>query len=148
MCKVFGLWYNTEDQSLYVVFERYGGKHLNDLENGSVGRDEEKMNLAVKDDMPTFAIIGMELCEAASDLHSQRLILGSLSLPCFSVDHFGCLYMDFNEVMVLGRRVRKMITEVVRMKLKFDGKELDVWLKMDALKTDAFVSPEMLLEFL
>ncbi|CAK9180387.1 unnamed protein product [Ilex paraguariensis] len=106
------------------------------------------MNLAVKDDMPTFAIIGMELCEAASDLHSQGLILGSLSLPCFNVDHFGRLYMDFNEVMVLGRRVRKMIAEVVSMKLKSDDKELDVWLKMDALKTDEFVSPEMLLELL
>ncbi|CAK9152009.1 unnamed protein product [Ilex paraguariensis] len=148
MCRVFGLWYNTEDWSLYVVSERYGGKHLNDLENGSLGRDEEKMNLAVKDDMPTFAIIGMELCEAASDLHSQGLILGSLSLPCFNVDHFGRLYMDLNEVMVLGRRVSKMIAEVVRMKLKSDDKELDVLLKMDALKIDAFVSPEMLLEFL
>ncbi|KAF9616769.1 hypothetical protein IFM89_032322, partial [Coptis chinensis] len=82
------------------------GKKLDELRNGDV-KENGEMKLA----MPSFAIVGMELCEALANLHSDGLVCGSLALSCFSFDPFGRGFVNPNEVLVLGRRVRKCLAE-------------------------------------
>ncbi|PWA84885.1 zinc ion binding protein [Artemisia annua] len=126
ICQGYGLWFNEEDLCLYLVFQR--------------------MDCGLLDvsgcDLSSFGVIGMELCETISRLGDAGLVIGCSSLSCFGVDDFGHVFVDLYEVLMVGMRVQKMITEAVLFARNNDGKRLD----METI--DAFPSPEVIIEFL
>ncbi|KAM7511113.1 hypothetical protein LguiB_009988 [Lonicera macranthoides] len=145
-CKIYGLWYNKDDEGVYMVCGRHSWsflKKLEDLESGFLCRDEEKMHMGIKD-MSSFAMIGGEMCETVRSLLSDGFMTGCLAPSWFDIDDFGHFYIDFNEVLVTGRRVRRIISEALSVKQKTDGMEMS--LKDNLLKPYVFVSPELLFE--
>ncbi|KAL7176359.1 hypothetical protein ACSBR2_029821 [Camellia fascicularis] len=145
ICKVYGLWCNPDDQGVYIVCERYAGSFLEkfgDWRNGFVGENESNGLL----DTTNFAMIGMEICESVSALHSEGLFSGCLAVRSFNFDDFGHVHIDLNEALVMSSRVWKMITEAILGAKK--RKELEVSLRNDASETLEFVSPELLFELL
>lgn len=147
-CKIYGLWYTKADEGVYMVCGRHSWsflKKLEGLESGSLCRDEDKLHMGIKD-MSCFAMIGMEICETVRSLLSDGLMNGCLALSWFDIDDFGHVYVDFNEVLVMGRRVRRIISEALSVKQKTDGMEMS--LKDNLLKVYLFVSPELLFELL
>ncbi|XAR62843.1 [Myosin heavy-chain] kinase [Bertholletia excelsa] len=94
--------------------------------------------------MVNFAMIGMEICEAVCGLHSEGLLCGGLSITCFTFNDFGHVYINLNEVLAMGRRIRTTVGGTAQDALK--SKELEVSLRNYALDELAFISPELLLE--
>ncbi|KAK2967886.1 hypothetical protein RJ640_012366 [Escallonia rubra] len=140
LCKVYGLWYN--EGSVYIVCERHDCGLLNmldDWENGFFLGSKE---------LSGVLMIGMEICEAVMGLHSEGLIAGVLSLPCFEFDDLGRVYISFNEVFVMCGRLCRIMAEAVSVKWKLDGEESKVSFKEYLLKNQTFVSPELLFEVL
>lgn len=126
-CKVYGLWMNLDDGGVFLVCEIV---NCGDL-----------MNFSVELNRGCFAVVGMELCEALDSLHNTGLVSGCLALSCFSLDQFGHVYVNVNEVLVLGRKIRKCISETS------DNSEIET-IFGDGLRVGAFVSPELLLHLL
>ncbi|KAK1427437.1 hypothetical protein QVD17_16123 [Tagetes erecta] len=124
ICSACGLWYNEDDDNLYMVCEK---------------RETSLLDVVVVYDvevgMSSFAMIGMELCETVSQLHDVELVIGCTSLSCFGVDEFGHVFIDLNEVMVVGGRLQKLLIEFAQ---NDDIKRLVM---------DAFPSPELLMQF-
>ncbi|KAF9609776.1 hypothetical protein IFM89_018224 [Coptis chinensis] len=146
VCKVYGLWMSSEDGCVFLVCERIDGdlgKKLDELGNGDVEENGE-----MKWAMPSFAMVGMELCEALASLHSDGLVCGSLAMSCFSFDCFGRGFVNPNEVLVLGRRVRKCIAEfaICGSQRSNDSKTETIF--HDLLELRAFVSPEIIIKLL
>ncbi|KAL5559676.1 hypothetical protein UlMin_035887 [Ulmus minor] len=139
--KVYGLWGNLKDGFLYLVCERRDGSFLEKLgENGS---------FLSKYGISGLAMIGVEMIEAVISLHREGFVAGCLGLSCFCFDEFGHVYIDLNEALVSGRKVRKSIADAVcgRMSIDIDDEELGVAFS-NLMKDNAFVSPELLLELL
>ncbi|XP_058189716.1 uncharacterized protein LOC131307305 isoform X2 [Rhododendron vialii] len=142
-CKVYGLWYNRDDQGVYMVCERYAGsfvERFGDWKNGFVGEHGSRGLLESK----SFAMIAMEMCETLSSLHAEGLFSGCLAIMCFSFDHFGHIHIDLNEAVVMSRRIRMLISEAILGVRK--GEEFKLSFRNDTLETLAFVSPELLFE--
>lgn len=133
-CKVYGLWMNLDDGGVFLVCEMVNYDGLMSL----------NLNLVINGDgkgMRSFAMVGMELCEALDSLHSHGLVSGCLPLSCLSLDRFGHVYVNINEVLVLGRKIRKGILE------RSDDSEIET-IFGDGLSSGAFVSPELVHQFL
>lgn len=130
MGKVYGLWGNLDDGFLYLVSERMDKSFLERLR-------DLRIEFCGEDGMSAFAFIGIEMIEAMIGLHSEGLIAGFVGLSCFSFDYFSHGYVDLNEVLVTGRKIRKSIAD----------EELEVGVS-HLLKDNVFVSPESLLELL
>lgn len=62
------LWYNEENGHLYPVYEWKHKTLLNVIE------------FDIQDDISSFNMIGMELCETISLLHEAKLVNGCTSL--------------------------------------------------------------------
>ncbi|KAI3680854.1 hypothetical protein L6452_35631 [Arctium lappa] len=136
ICMVYGLWFNEEDDCLYLVCER---------------KDVSLSNVVVSDlqydNISSFGLIGMELCEAMSGLREVGLVFGCASLSCYCVDEFRHVFVDLNEVLMVYPRVRKMIMDCVSFGPDDDGRRLAMDLTNDGLKIHVFPSPELLVEF-
>ncbi|XP_076901121.1 uncharacterized protein LOC143555465 [Bidens hawaiensis] len=133
VCGVCGLWYDEEDDCLYLVCERKRTSLLN------------VVGLYTEVDLSSFAVMGMELCETVSRLHDVELVTGCVSLSCFGVDHFGHVFLDVNEVLMIGERVREMIRESVSFaQSNSDGKTLA---SNVISEIHVFPSPELSIEF-
>ncbi|KAJ4965020.1 hypothetical protein NE237_016869 [Protea cynaroides] len=154
VCKVYGLWMNSEDGSVYLVCEKFNGdftKRLSWLMNGDVGDNSDeltglgRLNLEANGKLTAFAMVGTELCEALMGLHSEGLVSGCLAFSCFSVDDFGRIFVDINEILVMGRRVRRYISEAFRT--KGDDCETEALLA-NLSDIQSFVSLELLFELL
>nr|GMD88626.1 protein translocase subunit SECA2, chloroplastic isoform X2 [Ipomoea batatas] len=135
-CKVYGLWYNVDDNCVYLVCQRFQRSlsMLTDLIAGENG--EEKVRC-----MTSWAMIGLGICEAVYNLHLQGLSIGCLGASCFGLDEFGHAYVDICETLIAGRRVGKMIA----------GKEdqnLSASLENENTVECSFVSPEAMFELL
>lgn len=141
ICPAYGFWYNEIDKSVYLVCERYNWSSFNKFKP-ELGCVEEE----IENDVYEFTMIGMEICEAVSGLHKEGLVNGCLALSCFDIDEFGHVYIDFNEVLMMGGRIHTMIAEAVLGTR--NGKEFEMRLEDEILKTQMFVSPELLLEML
>lgn len=139
--KVFGLWGDLEGGFLSLVCERHNGSLFDKF--GDL-RDEEGL---CKDGISAFAMIGAGICEAVIALHLEGLVIGCLDLSCFGFDGFGRVCVDLSEVLVAGRNVRKSVVEAVSGRLRIDENGMGVILS-GLLKSEAFLSPEMLLELL
>lgn len=139
MCKVYGLWYNSDDQGLYMVSERFVNNFWEDIDNWrNVVFGECPSDALFRSS--SFALIGMEMCEAISGLHKEGLFFGCLTIRCFCFDEFGHVYIDLNETLLTSRRIGRFIAyrgNVQEAKISFGN---------DATETLAFVSPEMFLE--
>lgn len=125
MCQAYGLWFNEENLCLYLVFQSMDCRLLD--VSGC--------------DLSTFGVIGMELCETISQVGEAGLVIGCSSLSCFGVDDFGHVFVDLNEVLMVGMRVQKMITQAVSFARNNDG------IRFDMETIDAFPSPELIIEF-
>ncbi|KAL8237061.1 hypothetical protein R6Q59_018142 [Mikania micrantha] len=130
ICTACGLWYNNEDDNLYLVCDR---------------KQTNLLNLTISEvDVSTFAMMGMELCETVSRLQDVELVTGCTSLSCFGIDDFGHIFIDLNEVLIVGGRVQKMCTNVSSAQ-NDDSKRL---VSNVISEINAFPSPEVLVEFI
>ncbi|PIA47628.1 hypothetical protein AQUCO_01400329v1 [Aquilegia coerulea] len=120
VCKVYGLWMNSENGSVFLVCEMLNSDLKEKLsewrnrivcENGNEVIRDGKQRKELNWGMPGFAVVGMELCEALASLHADGLVSGCLALSCFHFDGFGRVFVNSNEVLVLGRRIRKWVRE-------------------------------------
>lgn len=136
ICTAYGLWFNDKDDHLYLVCER---KNIT-LSNAIV-------SYLQFDNISSFAMIGMELCEAISGLHEAELVSGCASLSCYCVDDFSHVFIDLNEVLMVYPRVQKMITDSVSFAQNDDSKRLAMDSTNDGLEIHVFPSPELLVEF-
>jgi hypothetical protein len=66
--------------------------------------EEERIN--GENMVAQIGAVAMEMCEAIIGLHGEGLVLGCLTLDCFSLDGFGHCLLDLNQVLALSRRVR------------------------------------------
>ncbi|KAF5818330.1 putative [Myosin heavy-chain] kinase transcription factor WD40-like family [Helianthus annuus] len=121
ICSASGLWYNSQDHSLYLACQR------------------KQTTLFNSDIQPhissTFAIIAMELCETLSGLHHAELVAGCTSSSCFGIDDFGHISIDLNQVLTIGRRLQEAVVS-------------NDSLSSVISEINAFPSPELLIEFL
>nr|XP_048332569.1 protein translocase subunit SECA2, chloroplastic isoform X3 [Ziziphus jujuba var. spinosa] len=145
--KVYGLWGNLEDGFLYIVCKKQGGSFLKELGNLRNGFDDGDGFVSSKNGVSAFPMIGMEMCEAVMGLHSEGFTAGCIALSCFSFDDFGHAYLDLNEILVLGRKIRKTIMDTASSGTRIDDEELELIIN-NLLKNDVFLSPELLLELL
>lgn len=136
-CRVLGLWGDMEDGFLCLVCER-----LNEIERLRFLRNRDGL---CNDGFSSFALIGMEICEALISLNKQGFTAGCLGFSCFSFDHFGNLYIDLNDVLVMGRRLTKSAAEVGCVGGRICDKEVRLFLN-DFLESNVFFSPEVLYE--
>ncbi|KAK9073231.1 hypothetical protein SSX86_007555 [Deinandra increscens subsp. villosa] len=129
----FGLWYNVEDDNLYLVCERKRTNLLNVIKSD------------IEVDMSSFAMMGMDLCETVSRLHDMDLVTGCTSLSCFGIDEFGHVSIDINEVLVVGGRVQKMLVEAISFAQNDDSERLE-----NNVISEIHASPslEVLIEFI
>ncbi|OVA05612.1 Protein translocase subunit SecA [Macleaya cordata] len=172
VCKAYGLWMNSDDGSLFLVCQRFNAHLPNKLLSGGLRNSvigggnnddddglvedvgETTPNPEINKRMSGFTLVGMDLCEALIGLHSEGLVCGCLALTCFTFDYFGRVFIDPNEVLVIGRRVRKCIAEIAAAACCSGTRSDDTCEETDAsfssssllpLKnTQAFVSPELL----
>lgn len=140
MSKVYGFWYNMDNHCVYMVSETFSGSL-----SGKIGilekNAEEKITNAAE-----FLIVGLDICQNVNDLHLRGLLLGYLGLSCFGFDKFGRVYVDISEVLATGRRVRKILTEVVVGKSGTASEDLVVRLENNIVEDCEFVSPEVFFE--
>ncbi|KAJ0024646.1 hypothetical protein Pint_08109 [Pistacia integerrima] len=141
LCRVLGLWGDVADGSLCIVCERMNQSLLESL--GAL-IDEDGMG---NDGLFGLAMMGMEMCEALIGFNQQGLILGCLGFSCFSFDDFGHVFVDLNEVLVIGRKIVKSVVEVGCGGRRIGDKEMGVLLS-DLLKRNLFFSPELLFQLL
>lgn len=134
-CRVLGLWGDMEDGFLCLVCER-----LNQIEKLGLFRDGDGFS---ENGLPSFAVMGMEICEALIGLNKQGLNTGCLALTCFNFDSFGHLYVDLNDVLAVGRRVAKSVAKVGSVGGKICDKDVKAFLS-DLLASNVFLSPEVL----
>ncbi|KAB1200523.1 F-box/WD repeat-containing protein pof1 [Morella rubra] len=146
-CKVYGLWSDLEGRFLYLVCEKQRGSLLEKFDVSTNGLDVGDGEGPSKNGMSSFALIGVEICEAVIALHLEGLVMGSMDLSCFSFDDFGHVHVDFTGVVVAGRKVRRSVVEAVsgRSRINMDCLGLVFY---SLLKREAFLSPELLLELL
>lgn len=151
VCAVYGVWMDLENGVLFLVCERVGGdmwKRVSDgFKGGFFGKDEEeeKRNSGVKDGVCGFAVLGVELCEVVMGLHSEGIAVGCLAPSCIGFDDYGRLSVDLNDVLELGRRVRKMFADAAGSSGTSDSSVNSVGFADQLMKSQAFVSPEMFL---
>ncbi|KAI3807543.1 hypothetical protein L1987_23473 [Smallanthus sonchifolius] len=112
ICTACGLWYNNQDDNLYLVCEKKQTNLFNVIASD------------IKVDISSFAMIGMELCETVSRLHDVGLVTGCTSLSCFGIDDFGHVFIDLNEVLMVGGRIQKLFTEAISFPQNEDSKRL------------------------
>ncbi|CAK7340087.1 unnamed protein product [Dovyalis caffra] len=130
ICKGYGLWGDLENGVLYFVCERLNRNVLDmlgDFENG----------------LSSFAMMGMEMCEAVIGLHLEGRIVGSLGVSCFELDDFGHVSLSLGEALVMGRVVSEGVMGLGSGGRKISFKELGI-LVGEFLKKEIFVSPEVL----
>ncbi|XP_068646516.1 uncharacterized protein [Aristolochia californica] len=122
LCKVYGLWMNLVDGFLFLVCERFQAdvsKKLTRLIDGNA------------DLILGFNMAAMEISEGVMALHSEGIVSGFLGPSCFRLDNYGHLFVDINEVLVTGRKVRKTIAgdKVLMNRECFVAPELFTFLK-------------------
>ncbi|KAL8547903.1 hypothetical protein ACS0TY_007276 [Phlomoides rotata] len=134
--KAYGFWYNEDDKCVYVVWEKLSSP---DLMECVLKKKEDEMERLSAEEIIFLGMVGMETCEILSCLHLKELIIGFLSLSCFSFSDFGHVHLDLSEVLSTGRRVNLAVGSSCR--------DLNNSSKNDLLDLNfVFISPEMLLK--
>ncbi|RVX16040.1 hypothetical protein CK203_005474 [Vitis vinifera] len=150
-CGVYGLWYDLDDQWMYLVCERWEGglvEKISELKNEVVGgNDKGLLNSAIEDGIFCFAMMGMEICKAIIGLHSEGLVSGCLAPSCFNFDGLGHVFVDLNEMLVTGRKIHRSLVESFSGRRRIDDKEMGI-ISTNLIKREAFLSPEVFIELL
>ncbi|CAH9075641.1 unnamed protein product [Cuscuta epithymum] len=81
----------------------------------------------------SWAMVGLDICEAVNNLHLQGVSIGCFGASCFGMDEFGHTHVDICETLVTIRRLRKMV---------MCYENLAVGLENENLTECSFVSPE------
>ncbi|XP_010269042.1 PREDICTED: uncharacterized protein LOC104605824 isoform X2 [Nelumbo nucifera] len=155
VCRVYGLWMDSKTGSVSLVCERLNGDFWNKLDGLRHGLvvedcgdpDKEEQGFRTDAELSGFLMIGMDLCEAVMALHSEGLVNGCLAPSCFSFDDLGRIYVDLNEILVMGRRMWKCIANFASGRQVTNNLETEDRFT-NLSKVQEFVSPELLLEFL
>ncbi|CAH9101740.1 unnamed protein product [Cuscuta europaea] len=129
VCKVYGFWYCEDANSVYLVCPKFetNVSMFTDLISDEKG--------CIK----SWAMVGLDICEAVINLHLQGVSIGCFGASCFGMDEFGHTHVDICETLVAIRRFRKMITCY---------ENLAVGLENENLTECLFVSPEAMFGFL
>ncbi|CAJ2667700.1 unnamed protein product [Trifolium pratense] len=101
ICRVYGLWSEVSDGSLYLVCQRHCGRLL-DKFGGLWNGDGLELD---KGGVCSFAMIAKGVVEAVIALNLEGLVAGCLGLSCFSFDELGGICIDLNEVLLMGRKI-------------------------------------------
>nr|XP_043635180.1 uncharacterized protein LOC122606284 isoform X2 [Erigeron canadensis] len=130
----YGLWCDHR-HNLYLVCEYKA-------------RDTSLLNVVVsqQEDLSTFGIIGMELCETVMKLHDYGLVCGCCSLSCFCIDRFGHIVIGLNQVYMVGERLQNMTAQAVSF-AHDNSQSLESDFTNALFEIHAFPSPELLVEF-
>ncbi|KAK7351098.1 hypothetical protein VNO77_10280 [Canavalia gladiata] len=142
VCRVYGLWSEGVDGSLYLVCERHRGCLLDksgEVRNGFVGVNGDGTELE-KGGIFSFAIIGMGICESVLALHLEGLVTGCLGLSCFSLDELGGICIDLNEALVMGRKFVDAVSEGTSKEHTEES--------LLKVENELFISPEVLCKLL
>ncbi|GAU25904.1 hypothetical protein TSUD_376230 [Trifolium subterraneum] len=131
-CRVYGLWGEVSDGTLYLVCERHCGRVL-DKFSGLWNGDGLELD---KGRVCSFAMIAKGVIEAVIALNLEGLVAGCLGLSCFSFEELGGVCIDLNEVLAMGRKIRDEVSGCM-------GDEHEA-MYMDILDNEIFVSPEVL----
>ncbi|KAK4742172.1 hypothetical protein SAY87_000173 [Trapa incisa] len=145
--EIYGLWGNVEDGLCYLVCEEYGEKFseiCSDFPDGFVGNDYGDGNL---DGISSFAMMGMDMCEAMISFHEEKLILGCLGLSCVEMDDFRHIYLHLNYVLEMSREIYASVGEFIPGK-KAIGEEGVATIFFKLVQKGQFMSPEILLALL
>lgn len=143
ICKVYGLWSDLVGGSLYLVCERRKGsflEKLSELRNGFVSLTGDGLT---RDGFVSFAMMGMRICEAFMDLHTEGLVAGYFGRSCFCYDELGGIYFDLNEALAMGRKLRCTLMDV-----SVDTTDKKQAICKYVLSNEDFISPELLIELL
>ncbi|WOK94579.1 transducin beta-like protein 3 [Canna indica] len=134
LCRVYGLWMNSEDESphLYLVSETFD-RNLFDV---LVKEWKPSISEDVADKLLAFGKLSFDLCEAVMGLHSQGVICGCLTTSCIGLNEFGDCLIDLNKVLITAGRIRDVVGSSP------SGRGDDSTEAMYKV----FVSPEILLE--
>ncbi|GER37718.1 protein translocase subunit SecA [Striga asiatica] len=136
--KAYGFWLNEDDNSVYMVWQKFTSSNLTKFVLTEKDDEEERLS---RDEISGLCMLGMEICEIISRVHSEGLVIGCLSVSSFGFDDFGHVCIDLSEVLNSSIRVRTT--------LKRASKDLQVNLKSSLLdENGVFISPEMLLLFI
>ncbi|KAL3840041.1 hypothetical protein ACJIZ3_024632 [Penstemon smallii] len=134
--KVYGVWYNENDSYVYMVCEKFGSPKL--IQCLLKEKEDEEESLSI-DGMSGLWMLGMEMCEILSHLHSKGLAIGCLGSSCFTFNNFGRVYLDLSEIINMGRTID----------MAFHCKDLELSLKKNLLdKNFVLISPELLLHYI
>ncbi|OWM85120.1 hypothetical protein CDL15_Pgr027907 [Punica granatum] len=150
-CKVsgtYGFWGHVEEGICYLVCERHRGQFseiFSDYPNGFIGRDDG--NGRISDRLSSFAMIGLEICEAVMSSHEKEFILGCLGLLCVNIDNFGHISIDLTEVLVMARQVRATVAEFLSGRKTIGSGDFAAMF-FNLLQSGVYVSPDVLLALL
>ncbi|RCV17651.1 hypothetical protein SETIT_3G236900v2 [Setaria italica] len=97
VCRIYGVWMDSDAPPLWMVSERH---------TRSVSRLLEEETIIGEEMVAQIGFVVMEACEVIMRLHCEGLVLGCLGLDCFCLDRFGHCLLDFNQVLALCRGVR------------------------------------------
>ncbi|KAG9442127.1 hypothetical protein H6P81_017981 [Aristolochia fimbriata] len=117
LCKVYGLWMNLADGLVFLVCERFQADVSNKLSRLIDGN----MDLILG-----FNMTAMEMSEGVMAMHSEGILNGIWAISCFRLDHYGHVFVDINEVLAMGRKVRKIIAS-----------------NKSSMNRDCFLAPEL-----
>ncbi|KAF7816817.1 protein translocase subunit SECA2, chloroplastic isoform X2 [Senna tora] len=146
ICKVYGLWSDLVGGLLYLVCERHRGSFLekfSELRNGFVGLAGDGLN---RDGFVSFSMIGMSICEALIELHTEGLVAGYFGRSCFCSDELGGIYFDLNEALASGRKICRTLMDAISIGTSNTVKQEAICEYF--LQNECLVSPELLFELL
>lgn len=108
--KAFGVWCNSNDNCVYMVYEKFD---FPSLMSSVLKKDDAEERLSV-DEMSALGMLGMEVCEILSSLHSAGVVIGFWSLSCLSFNDFGRAFVDLSEIINAGRRMNMVALKADR----------------------------------
>lgn len=138
--KVFGIWFNEEDNNVYLVFEKFRSGSVNSLGELTDGFLGESRGEGKKFVYGGFGMLGMDICEVINDLHVEGFTIGCLGVKSFSFNQFGRVFVDLFNVLLTGSRVCRMMSE----KDDWENTAADATVLNDCV----FVSPEVIFALL
>lgn len=138
--KVFGIWFNEEDNNVYLVFEKFRSGSVNSVGELTGGFWGKSRGEGDKFAYGGFGMLGMDICEVINDLHVEGFTIGCLGVKSFSFNQFGRVFVDLFNVLLTGSRVCRMMSE----KDDWENTVVDATVLNDCV----FVSPEVIFALL
>ncbi|CAN6459221.1 unnamed protein product [Victoria cruziana] len=134
-CKLYGLWMDSEGR-VFLVAEKFGQENpvISDGLRGGYLKKFIGCSVDSGDVMIRFSSLALEICEAVMGLHSQGIVLGFLSPPCFGFDEYGHALIDISDSILEKKGIKDafLFSRVCRSEEDFS----------DFVIKQIFISPE------